>query len=35
MIRRTGRPLMPDGYGVPENNDDLLPWSYVDEKWEI
>ncbi len=29
---RAGRPLMPDGYGVPENNNDLLPWSYVDEK---
>ncbi len=29
---RAGRPRMPDGYGVPDNNDDLLPWSYVDEK---
>ena len=22
----TGRPLMPDGYGVPENNETVLPW---------
>jgi general stress protein 26 len=23
---------MPDGYGVPENNDTVLPWSYVEER---
>jgi len=28
---KIGRPLMPDGYGVPEHNQSLLPWSYVDE----
>ena len=26
-----GRPVVPDGYGVPENNDDLLPWSFVEQ----
>lgn len=26
-----GRPKVPQDYGVPENNDTLLPWSYVDE----
>jgi hypothetical protein len=26
-----GRPIMPDGYGVPENDDTVLPWSYVEE----
>jgi nitroimidazol reductase NimA-like FMN-containing flavoprotein (pyridoxamine 5'-phosphate oxidase superfamily) len=25
------RPLMPDGYGVPDNNESLLPWSYIEE----
>jgi hypothetical protein len=29
---KVGRPLMPDGYGVPENNKDLLPWSFVVER---
>jgi Pyridoxamine 5'-phosphate oxidase len=29
---KAGRPIMPDGYGVPENNKDLLPWSFVEEK---
>ncbi len=29
---QAGRPLMPDGYGVPEHNDTVLPWSYVDER---
>src|SRR5512146_1291179 len=27
-----GRPKMPDGYGVPENNEGVLPWSYFDER---
>jgi nitroimidazol reductase NimA-like FMN-containing flavoprotein (pyridoxamine 5'-phosphate oxidase superfamily) len=27
-----GRPVLPDGYGVPENNDGLLPWSFVEER---
>lgn len=29
---RAGRPVMPDGYGVPENNQDLLPWSFVEQR---
>jgi PPOX class probable F420-dependent enzyme len=27
-----GRPVVPDGYGIPENNDGLLPWSHVEER---
>ena len=27
-----GRPEIPDGYGIPEDNKDLLPWSYVQEQ---
>jgi hypothetical protein len=27
-----GRPVVPDGYGIPENNDSLLPWSHVEER---
>ena len=23
---------MPDGYGIPDNHDDLLPWSFVEER---
>ncbi len=30
--RKTGRPIFPDGYGIPEHNQDLLPWSYVEER---
>lgn len=26
------RPYMPEGYGLPDNNDGLLPWSYVVER---
>jgi hypothetical protein len=26
------RPWMPQGYGVPENEEGLLPWSYVEER---
>lgn len=26
-----GRPILPDGYGVPGHNENLLPWSYVEE----
>jgi hypothetical protein len=26
---KIGRPKMPDGYGVPETDEHLLPWSYV------
>ncbi len=26
------RPIFPEGYGTPENNDNLLPWSYVEER---
>lgn len=28
------RPLMPDGYGVPENEDGLLDWSWAVERLE-
>jgi hypothetical protein len=28
------RPLVPDGYGVPESNENLLPWSYVEERMQ-
>ncbi len=31
---KAGRPIMPDGYGIPENDDDLLPWSYVEQKMQ-
>ncbi len=27
-----GRPVFPEGYGIPENNETLLPWSYVEER---
>lgn len=27
-----GRPIVPDGYGIPENEEGLLPWSYVEER---
>ena len=27
-----GRPIVPDGYGLPENNDTLLDWNYIDEQ---
>jgi general stress protein 26 len=29
---KAGRPVMPDGYGIPDNNNDLLPWSFVEER---
>ena len=29
---KAGRPVMPDGYGIPDNHDDLLPWSFVEER---
>lgn len=32
QVQKTGRPKMPDGYGVPEKDDTLLPWSYVEER---
>ena len=28
------RPTMPDGYGVPESDDGLLPWSWAVERLE-
>lgn len=31
---KASRPLMPDGYGVPETNDGTLPWSWVVERLE-
>ena len=29
-----GRPHMPEGYGVPEDNETLLPWSWAVERLE-
>ena len=29
---RVGRPRFPDGYGVPEHTETLLPWSYAEER---
>ncbi len=26
------RPIMPDGYGVPETNEGALPWSYAEQR---
>ena len=26
---KVSRPLFPEGYGIPETDDDLLPWDYV------
>ncbi len=31
---RTSRPVMPNGYGVPEQDDGLLPWSWAVERLE-
>jgi hypothetical protein len=31
---KAGRPVMPEGYGIPENNKDLLPWSFVEERMD-
>lgn len=30
-----GRPEMPDGYGLPEHNDDLLPWHHVVQRMTV
>jgi hypothetical protein len=27
-----GRPIFPDGYGIPDNNEGLLPWSTFEER---
>jgi general stress protein 26 len=29
---KAGRPVMPEGYGIPEDNEGLLPWSFVEER---
>lgn len=29
---KAGRPTFPDGYGVPENDEGLLPWRHVEER---
>ena len=29
---RTTRPIMPDGYGVPDQDDGILPWSWAVER---
>ena len=26
------RPTMPDGYGIPENTEGILPWNFVEEQ---
>ena len=31
-IPKAQRPKMPDGYGIPENEEGLLPWSFVEER---
>jgi nitroimidazol reductase NimA-like FMN-containing flavoprotein (pyridoxamine 5'-phosphate oxidase superfamily) len=28
------RPILPDGYGVPNDDEGLLPWSWVEERLE-
>ncbi|HEX2907720.1 MAG TPA: pyridoxamine 5'-phosphate oxidase family protein [Phototrophicaceae bacterium] len=32
MVPVSSRPKMPEGYGVPKNEEGLLPWSYVVER---
>jgi hypothetical protein len=32
MKTRASRPRIPDGYGVPKDDENLLPWSYVEER---
>ena len=29
---KAGRPIMPKGYGIPENDEGLLPWSHVEQR---
>ncbi len=29
---KAGRPVFPEGYGIPETDEDLLPWGYVEER---
>ena len=31
---RVGRPIGPKGYGIPETEENLLPWGYVQERME-
>lgn len=31
---RVSRPVMPDGYGVPEDDEGLLPWSWAVQRLE-
>src|SRR5512133_1543967 len=31
---KAGRPKMPDGYGVPEHNETVLAWDYVDGRMQ-
>lgn len=31
-MMKTGRPVLPDGYGVPQDNETLLPWDYVNSR---
>jgi hypothetical protein len=32
--QKVGRPVLPEGYGVPLDNQDLLPWSYIQERMQ-
>lgn len=29
---KASRPVVPDGYGIPDNDDDLLPWNFVEQR---
>jgi hypothetical protein len=31
---KAGRPVFPDGYGIPKDNEGLLPWSFVEERMQ-
>jgi hypothetical protein len=31
---QTSRPLLPEGYGIPQSDEGLLPWSYARERLE-
>lgn len=31
-IPAAGRPVVPEDYGIPDNDSDLLPWSHVEER---
>ena len=31
-LMKTGRPRFPEGYGIPEHNEGLLPWNFIEER---